>query len=435
MENKVLKFIEQYHMMDNASRVILGVSGGADSVALAHFMVNRFPDIDYVIAHVNHGLRFEADEEESFVRDFAKRLNVSFRSCQLDMALLSKERKRGIEETGREERYRFFRSLGGDLILTAHHKDDQAETMLMHLLRGCGIKGLGGIAPFRGDLARPFLCVDKDEILRYCEKYELEYKTDLSNEDTVYTRNRIRKEWIPLLKEINPNVSESLWRLSQSAAEDDRYLDDIARECYSKARYEKNGRVCLATKKIFVENSSVARRVVRMVAEEYGVSVDFDHTERILSLVNGKCMPLSKDLWVCRYADHYSFGTFPEKNIAVDDVILSFSGTALVGDRFFESRVSEEFVRGNISSCGVFDMALFESGVPVIRTRRNGDYVVLADGKRKKLSDFFIDEKIPSSDRDTILLLAVENRILWVIGYRFFAVKGQENLIVSIFSK
>ncbi|MBQ1251363.1 MAG: tRNA lysidine(34) synthetase TilS, partial [Firmicutes bacterium] len=335
------------------------------------------------------------------------------------------------EETGREERYRFFRSLGADLVLTAHHKDDQAETVLLHLLRGCGLAGLCGMEPCGGDLARPFLCVTKEEILSYCERNGLGYKNDLSNEDTVYTRNRIRKEVIPLMKEINPNITESLWRLSQNAVADECFLDDRAAEVYRRSRDKKDDILCLKISADFDVDLAVARRMIRMAAEECGVSADFDHTERILALTNGKRLPLSEDVWVCRYADCYTFGPRPKMTALAEETALSVGGTVVFGDHIIESKFLAEQVKGNVDSLGVFDRELFDD-VPVIRTRRNGDYVVLPNGKKKKLSDYFIDEKIPSSERDAILLLATDDRVLWVVGHRFFAPKGQENLIVNI---
>lgn len=431
MEKKVLDFIEQYHIFQGVSRVVIGVSGGADSVALAHFVVGHFPDMECIIAHVHHGLRAEADEEETFVRDFAAALGADFRSCRRDISRLAKEGKRGIEETGREERYRFFRSLGADLILTAHHKDDQAETVLLHLSRGCGVNGLRGMEPRTADLGRPFLCVTKDEILAYCVKNGLSYKNDMSNEDTVYTRNRIRKEWLPLMEELNPNITESLWRLSRNASSDDDLLNRIAADAYEKACYERDGHLCLRNTGSVWEEPAIARRMIRMAAEKYGVGVDFEHTEGILALTNGKMLPLSEELWVCCFADHFSFGPRPVAVSPAEETVIPSEGDVSVGKRTFTSLVSAEAVKGDVSSRGVFDVGLFETA-PVVRTRRNGDYVLLPNGKRKKLSDYFIDEKIPSSQRDEILLLAVEQRVLWVIGHRFFAPKGQKNLIVNI---
>lgn len=431
MEKKVLDFIEEFHILDNVSRVVLAVSGGADSIALAHLMIRAYPRISFCVAHVNHGLRSEADFEENFVRCFADRLGAEFFCHRVDIAALAKERKQGIEETGREERYRFFRSLNADRILTAHHKDDQAETVLLHLLRGCGIKGLAGIEPLRGDIGRPLLCVTKEEILSYCAEQGLSFQNDPSNEDTVYTRNMVRKELIPMLREINPNVTEALWRLSQNAFSDNRYMEKIASGYYDKYLYRKEGRYHLPVTGLMEEEPAIARRLIRMAAEDCGVIADHDRTEAILKLSSGRMMPLTKDIAVYRDYGEYVFGPRRDAVLSVDAVSLPLCGKTEFGDFVITVDAAEGSPRGNVDCLGVFDADVL-GAFSEIRTRRNGDYVILPNGKHKKLSDYFIDEKIPSHHRDEILLLATGNRILWVVGHRFFAPKGERNRIVKI---
>lgn len=432
MEKKVLAFIDENCILDGISSVVLGVSGGADSMALAHFMLHYFPQYHYVIAHVHHGLRPEADEEADFVESFAQKHQVDFRCLHADIRALAEERRQGIEETGREERYRFFRSLGCDRILTAHHKDDDAETVLFHVLRGCGVRGLGGIAPISGDIGRPFLCVTKREILAYCEKHHLAFKNDSSNEDTSYTRNRIRRDVFPLLREINPGVVDALCRLSASAADDDDYLERTAKECYKNAACKKGAYCGVRITTEFRKEPAIARRMIRMALAECGVTTDFEHTEAIRLLRIGKSMPVARGIWCYREREYYFFGAKRKKPGSSVAVVLPSEGQVNIENFSVTVRPAMGGEVANVASCGIFDRTWLTTCRAVFRNRCNGDYVVLPNGKRKKLSDYFIDEKVPAAERDSILLLAAEKRVLWVVGYRFFASYGKDNCIVNV---
>lgn len=434
MEKKVLAFIKENNILTDASRIVLGVSGGADSMALAHFMLNHFPAYHYIIAHVHHGLRAEADEEARFVEAFAAEQRVEFRCHYADILSLAEERRQGVEETGRIERYRFFRSLGADRILTAHHRDDDAETVLLHILRGCGIHGLSGISPRSDDLGRPFLCVTKKELLDYCAGHGIAFQTDLSNEDTTYTRNRIRREVLPLLREINPRVEEALCRLAHGAAGDEDYLRRMAAEYYGKAASVDDGRCRVAVLPELCREPALARRVIRMALEEWGVTADFEHTEAIRSLGNGKGMPVARGIWCYRERDHYLFGRRREKGSSPESVTLPSRGTLETAAYRITVQPTKERKAGDVAVWGIFDAALLDKGA-VLRCRRPGDYVVLPDGKKKKLSDYFIDKKVAAAQRDTMPLLAVEARVLWVIGDRFFASPGENNRLVNVIVK
>ncbi|MBQ2765195.1 MAG: tRNA lysidine(34) synthetase TilS, partial [Firmicutes bacterium] len=328
MEKKVVDFIHKHHILSSVHRVVLAVSGGADSMAMAHILLRRFPHHSYVIAHVNHGLRPEADAEERFVADFARSHGAEFCCHRVDVAALAKERKQGIEETGREERYRFFRSLHADRILTAHHKDDQMETVLFHLIRGCGIQGLCGMEPCGGDLARPLLCVTKKEILDYCKKEGICYKTDLSNDDVTYTRNRIRKNIIPLLEEINPNVAESLSRLSESVVDDHLYLEASAQEYYQTYSRREGDACFLQVSEIFETQPAMARRMIRLAVRSFGADLDFDRTEEIRLLKNGKSLPITTGLWVYREKDGFVFGPERKAGFLMEEMPIPARGVA-----------------------------------------------------------------------------------------------------------
>ena len=429
-----MSFIEENRIFGGASRVVLAVSGGADSMAMAHLICGRYPQYRYIIAHVNHGLRPEAAEEEALVRETARRLEAEYRCFHFDAASLAKERGKGIEEIGREERYRFFRSLGADLILTAHHKDDHAETVLMHLMRGSGLKGLCGLEPRSADIGRPLLCVSKEEIYAYCAEKKIPYREDPSNEDTVYTRNKVRRELMPLMKEINPGITEAIYRLSLALAADEACLSEIAASSYGEHSRVRGDERILELTTAFFREPALARRWIRAAAKERGVELSFERTEAIRRLGVGKALPLTTGSWVSRTYDRLIFGPRKTEERRTFNPIAVAEGETVSDDGSLTvtARRHRPAAKGCVDSRGFFPEALFAEAPPVLRRRRDGDYILLDGGRRKKLSDYFIDEKIPREEREEQLLLAVGPRVLWLVGKRFFALPDEDNLEIRI---
>ena len=212
-------------------RVVVGVSGGADSVALLHCLTRDLPQYQLypVVCHVNHKLRgAESDQDEAFVRSLCEHLGVPCHVLSEDVALLAEQRKIGVEVCGRELRYDFFTKTAAQYgenvkIATAHTLSDQAETVLFRLTRGAGLHGLCGIPPMRGAIIRPLLEVTRAEVESYLSGIGLEYRIDSSNRETVYARNRIRLKVVPELEKINPSFSETLCGTVESLREDDRF--------------------------------------------------------------------------------------------------------------------------------------------------------------------------------------------------------------------
>ena len=435
IEETVKAFIAGHHMLDHAHRIVLAVSGGADSMALAQFMTAVFPQYSYLIAHFNHGLRPAAAGDEELVRAFAKSRGLDFYVAGADIAALARGRKQGIEETGREERYCFFRSLGADLILTAHHKNDVAETVLLHLIRGSGLKGGSGIAAKENGIGRPFLSLAKEDLLAYCDAHGVAYAEDATNADTAYARNKIRHEVLPLLATINPAVVDALSRFALIAAGDEAVLEDAARKFFEFFGASQGETLTLDRDGLAALAPPMARRVLRLAAAAAGKELDYETTARILQLDNGKKLPLTADLWVCLEQGVYRFtpkqGAAPQKILPQPlpeegKITLPALGITVATSRSGDRR------KGDVKNCGLFPAELLEDGPLTLRTRAEGDRVVLPNGKTKKLSDYFIDEKIPASERGRILLIAQGKRVLWIVGYRFFSSPGKNNIFVRI---
>jgi len=226
MLNKLLGFIRQYDMVSPGDHIICAVSGGADSVALtfALYLLKEKLDIRLSAAHFNHHLRREeSDRDEEFVRDFCHRYDIPLFVGGAEV----KPGKKGLEAAARDARYAFLRSLDGK-IATAHTADDNAETVLLHLIRGTGLKGLGGIAPVNGQVIRPMLGITRQDVEDFCAEWCLSYITDSSNETDAFLRNRIRHQVMPLLRAENPRLAENVSAMAQRLRLDEDYLASSA---------------------------------------------------------------------------------------------------------------------------------------------------------------------------------------------------------------
>lgn len=246
MLEKVLKTIKKYSLIENGDRIVLGVSGGPDSICMLNILncirndKNLHMKFDIIVAHVNHLIREEAKEDEKFVEDFCKKIDVPFYSKSIDVQKIANNNKIGTEEAGRNARYDFFDEVlnmtNSNKIAIAHNKNDKVETMIMNALRGSGIAGLRGIEPIKNNkYIRPLIECERAEIEMYCEEMQIEARIDKTNFENVYTRNKIRNVVIPYIKdEFNPNIIQTMDRLSQLIKEEDEYLNNKVENEYKK---------------------------------------------------------------------------------------------------------------------------------------------------------------------------------------------------------
>ncbi|MBQ8379445.1 MAG: tRNA lysidine(34) synthetase TilS [Clostridia bacterium] len=245
LEKKVLNTIKEYNLIETGDKVVVGVSGGPDSICLLNVLNNLKKDfkIDIFVAHINHMIREEADIETEYVQEFCEKIGVECFTKRVNVIKLSEESKLGTEETGRKIRYDFFREVkqktNSNKIATAHNLNDNAETVLMNIIRGSGSSGLKGIEPIKNDLIRPIIKCRRDEIENYCEILNLDPKFDKSNRENIYTRNKIRNLLIPYLKEnFNPNIIETINRMSDLLKQENDYFEEVTRQEYTKLLLE-----------------------------------------------------------------------------------------------------------------------------------------------------------------------------------------------------
>ena len=297
LEDKVLETINTYNLIEPGDTILVAVSGGPDSMCLLnvlHSLKEKLKIKEIAVAHVNHMLRNEAEEETQYVKKFCKDRNIPFFAKYADIKKISANNKTGEEETGRKIRYDFFEEISNKIdankIAIAHNYNDNAETMLMHLMRGTGISGLCGIKPYRDEkYIRPILKCSRTEIEEYCKLKELDPKYDKSNENNLYTRNRIRNKLIPQIQEeYNPNIIHTLNRLSKVMLEEEEYIEKVINLEFNNIVINKeNDRIVIDGKKFSkLEKYIKSRLILYIIRELFGSSKGIEniHIEDIIKL-------------------------------------------------------------------------------------------------------------------------------------------------------
>lgn len=296
LEDKVLNTIKRYEQIKSGDTIVVGVSGGPDSICLLNVLKNLQNElkINIVVAHINHMIRKEADSETEFVQDFCKQRDIKCFVKKADVLQIAKEKKLGTEEVGRKIRYNFFEEVknlvGGNKIATAHNANDNAETVLMNFLRGSGSTGLKGIEPIRDNkLIRPIIECTRQEIEQYCNEKGLNPKYDKTNQENIYTRNKIRNMLIPYIQEnFNPNIIETINRMSNLIATDEMYFKSIVKQSYKEtfiSRTEKE--IILDLKKFNVlEKVIKSRLIIYTINELLGTTngIEKIHIEDVIKL-------------------------------------------------------------------------------------------------------------------------------------------------------
>lgn len=405
LEN-VKRFIKDKKLILPGDRIIAGFSGGADSTALVHILYRLQKELEFNLtaAHLHHGIRGEeADRDLKFARDFCRSLNIEFKYKKCDIPKIAAENKISEETAGREERYRFFAELASEngKIATAHNKNDNAETIIHHMIRGSGINGICGIAAKRDNIIRPLINTERSEIESYCKENGLAYVTDSTNSEIDYTRNRIRHCVMPEMRRINPQIISALCRMAELAESDNEYIEAEAEKAYEKYVTLKDGQAVYSMNKQL--HKAVEKRVFIKMAETVGAKLDFEKTEAIERLAENGKTGKSTDI------------TGGRAEISYNNIIIGKKKQKCGFDVLFENKSVY------IPECGLY--AVPESGGIIlpenaeirIRSRRNGDKIKV-NGMTKKIKDIFIAKKIPRSERDNIPVVTVDGEVVYIHG-------------------
>jgi tRNA(Ile)-lysidine synthase len=447
MLKKIRETIETHSMLEGGDHVVVAVSGGPDSVALLCVLalLTREYQLRLTTAHLNHGLRAgESDGEETFVRRLSADMGIDCISRKTDILSLPKGKGCSLEEAGREERYRFLsetaEGCGANKIAVGHHRDDQAETVLLHLLRGSGRSGLRGMLPVReGRIIRPLLEVGRDEILAFLKARGALYMTDSSNRDSRFLRNRIRNELIPsLIQQYNPRLVEGLCRTAGIIRREDDYLTGVVLGILENWGIHQGCReAALPLARFNLLHEAIQARVVKWLLEEVsglGKGIGYRHVEAVLLLarpIGGGAATLNlpslirvlRDGDVLRIKKEAQNGR-KQRSVPLDfEYPVEIPGTVYLAE--IDTTVRLEWVE-KMSPAQMKEMPEaafmdYDRMTPplTLRNRRPGDRVTpLGTGGTKKLKDYFIDCRIPLSQRSRIPLLVDSRSILWIGGER-----------------
>ena len=278
MKQKVKETIKKYNLINSGDRIVLGVSGGPDSIAMLDILRQLRDEIKFEIyvVHINHNIRGkDADEDEEYVKKYCENYNIKCFSKKIDVPTIAQNEKIGTEEAGRKVRYKYFDEIlqktNSNKIGIAHNKNDKVETIIMHLLRGSGVSGLRGIEPIRENkFIKPLIECDRQEIEKYCKENNLQPRIDKTNFENEYTRNKIRNIVIPYIKEqFNPNIIETITRLSEVISNEDNFIEKIAQETYNKLLViEENNRIELNLKEFNLLDEVLKNRIILIATKK-----------------------------------------------------------------------------------------------------------------------------------------------------------------------
>ena len=396
MQNKLYSFLRQQNMVRPGDTVICAVSGGADSVALlfAFYLLKEKLQITLEAAHFNHHLRGpESDGDESFVKDLCHRYDIPLHLGGGNVTAGPK----GLEAAARDARYAFLQSLSGK-IATAHTADDNAETVLMHLIRGTGLKGLGGITPIRGNIIRPMLKCTRQDVVDFLEEWCLSHIEDSSNGSDAFLRNRIRHHVMPLLKQENPKLAENLTDMALRLREDEILLS-------SQANYDTLPTV----ESLKTMHPALRSRALEQFLKKKGVKEPEDcHialTEALLYSDKPSARAnLPGGITVARCYDRLEV---IREETEIKPVILPCPGEVEAGDYRVSCMPAEAIVNGADT------FTVIPQGSITVRSRQAGDTIRLSGGS-KSVKKLFIDRKIPASRRSSIPVICDEGSILGI---------------------
>lgn len=473
MVDKIKEYVEQQHMLEKGDSVVMGISGGADSVAmlLAFSILQKEYDLSLYVVHVNHSIRKEASMDADYVKELCKKYQIPFYLFAADVGKMAEEQKKTVEEMGREYRYRCFyevmERVGARILATAHHRGDQAETVLFHMIRGADLSGMTGIRPVAerttdfGTLRiiRPLLFCEKSKLTSWLVSMGLSWREDITNQDNNYARNRLRNEVLPILKEINSQAENHIADLAEIMWEYESfflkkvsdYIDEFVlfQNEYScqtdRARlmlqenvlvmsiiYELLGRVANQKRDFTKEN---IRDVYQLMSNQSGKKIMLPHgLEAVISyekLIIRKCFRKAESEYLeSEETDGWREEIPWEERARLSErggrIIPLPNGGQLHLERQSFAKMTEEERKKLLIDAGnsknnytkFFDCDTIK-GTLCIRNAERDDYFVMNEaGDRKKLFRHFMDIRLPADERNGVVVLANGNEVLWIVGGR-----------------
>ncbi len=437
---KVKKFISKHRLINKGDTIVVAVSGGPDSTCLLHLLSSFREELDLklIVAHLNHGLRPEAGDEALGVEKISKSLAVPFEAKEVNIKSYKNELGLSEEEAGRRARYEFLfevaRKYGASKIALGHHLDDQAETVLLNLIRGTGVDGLAGMLPKRTrggfQLVRPLLCLRRNEIELYCLDNSLKTFTDSSNLETNYTRNRLRLDLIPHLEcHYNPRIREALFSLASLAADDRKLLHGLAVKNYLKLSRFLSGKTLIDRPGFLALPPALRGRVLRQALNRHSTPkyINKLHIEQLLDIAargkTGKSVTLPGGLKA--YCSYNKLILTSESKVGKEKLTalpVKVPGTTCIPGGFAVK--ANIFSRHELtwppkSYQAYLDIDQIPDAPLTVQSRWPGArFYPQGSSGRKKLKDFLIDKKIPAERRNALHLITAGEEIIWLAGIR-----------------
>jgi len=448
-EQKIREWIKQQNMLSPNMGILVGLSGGADSVALLHVLVNLRAEwaLKLAAVHIHHGIRPDAEKDVEFCKKLCKELEVPLYVEYVKVPELARKQGMSEEEAGRQVRYMQFEKyrteLGLDLVAVAHHRNDQAETMLFQLFRGSGLRGLTGIPLKRDCIIRPLMVVSREEIEKYLEEKNVSHVTDSTNAEDVYARNRIRHHILPVAEEIAPGAVDHMNQTAELLQEIKDYMEQETAEFLDRYSEREEGMLSVSVEALQKVHPALQKSVVlEAIAEVLDGRKDITgrHVQSVLSLVvkgGEKSVYLPRGAGVIKSYDKLIFMSAKKQEedacvgkieqtkiltIEPDKQYLLSDGSILTTKLYSCDNFCNYLENIPKSDCiKWFDYDKIK-GVLSFRRRKQGDYLTVRDdGARKALQDYFVNEKVPKSARNEKMVLADGAHIVWVPGMRISA--------------
>ncbi|MBO5550661.1 MAG: tRNA lysidine(34) synthetase TilS, partial [Lachnospiraceae bacterium] len=448
--DRVRDYICRHEMIRSGDHVCVAVSGGADSMCLLFLLKELTGVLDFSLSavHVEHGIRGQASVSDmEYVKTECEKAGIPVMVETVDAVNVSKITGTTLEEAARNERYRIFEGIAADRLALAHHMDDQAETFIFNALRGTGLRGLRGMLPVRDRYIRPLLCIARWETEAYCRSRGIEYRQDLTNEDTEIARNRIRHKVMPELAILNEKAAEHICEAAGELAETEEYLEQMTgnafEECVIPGEAGDSGTIRIDIERLEALHGIIASRVIKkalITVSGRAKDIGRKHVEAVLSLAKGQSGRRADLIYGIRAFREFKT-LIIRRNGRYELSDNAFLRGSILQDRpevIFEvldrDEVSFEEIKAGENYTKFIDYAKI-SGVSElsVRHRQPGDCISIKGGS-KKLKDLLIEEKIPAAERDKMLLVAVGPEIVWIpytgrIGEKYKVTHDTERIL------
>ncbi len=445
---ELIRFAAEKRLWQTGDTIVVAVSGGPDSMALLHMLaaISQHEQISLIAAHINHGFRPEESRlEQEATKRFAQLLGIPFEAVSLNLSPYIEENRLNLQATARSKRYEFFHKIAQKYqacsIALAHHIDDQAETVLMHFLRGTGLAGLTGMLAKRNDnsvsLIRPLLRMNKTDIVDYCNRHKLDYFMDSSNLKKDYLRNQLRLDVLPMLQQYNPKLSAALGRTAEVVQEEDDYMEQQSRSLFASLVTKNKNECFMQCCDLFELHVALQRRLIKLILSYLSKKSDsfsFERIEAVRWLASPEAPSTGRTdaglhIQAVREYGRIRWSIADEDNSGEDTfATIAKPATSITVDA---GRWRFEFVtEHNATACkpnsrkeACFDATQIAFPL-LLRTRRPGDRMqVLGLNGSKKVQDMFVDAKIAPSERDRYpLIFDAKGHLLWIPGIRRSAV-------------